>query len=103
MQKIKRFWYGFVAVDVRLTIYTILVATGIYYVYFDQTNYACNLPGQSCLFCGLKTAAYHLFRFRFQRAHDSNPIIWVFLALGIFLIVDSIMILCRFIQKKQQQ
>lgn len=98
MVKRNKYWYGPIATDVRLTLYGILLAVGIYFVFFDQSTYYCNRPGEACPFCGLKTALYHLLHLRFAAAHQTNPYVWILAALGIAMVMDAGIILARFIK-----
>ena len=88
MKTRSNFWYHPVAVDVRLTLYAIFLAVGTYFVFFDRTEYYCNLPGQECLFCGMKTAVYHLLHLRFLLANDSNPFVWILVVVGVAIVID---------------
>ncbi len=101
MAKKDNFWHHPVALDVRLTLYVVLLTVGVYFVFFDQAEYACNLPGRACPFCGMKTAVYHLLHLRFLRAHESNPFVWILAVIGVVVVIDIALIVAQGKKKTQ--
>lgn len=82
-------WYSPTFTIARIVTYIMLFLYGIYIVFFDQTYYACNLEGQSCPFCGMKTAVHCVLQFRFTQANELNPRIWLLCGAVIFMVLDT--------------
>jgi hypothetical protein len=84
-----------------MTLYGVLLIVGLYFVFWDQTTYACNLPEQNCPLCGMKSAVYHLLHLRFIKAHEYNPYVWLVVILGALMGIDASLIIYRYIRKRK--
>lgn len=100
MKKLISKWYSSEFIFARIVIYTVLFLYGIYIVFFDKTFYLCNLEGNSCPLCGMKTAIHHVLKFQFVQAHQSNPLIWLMLLVVLLILVDVISSICVLKKRK---
>ena len=93
-------WKKKVFESVRITLYAILILNGVFIQYFAKFRYLCNYQGYSCPLCGMRTAIDCLLSCDFSGAIESNYLVVIVIGLIFFIIIDTISIVYRRIQKK---
>ena len=73
--------------DIRYCLYFALVLNGIIQ-WLIPFQYSCNITGEDCFACGLRTAVTLLLQGRFGEAYQSNRLIALIVIMGIAMAAD---------------
>lgn len=73
--------------QVRFGLYAAFVLNGIIQ-WLMPFQYRCNITGEECFACGLRTAVTLLLQGRFWEAYQSNKLIVVIVIIGIVMAAD---------------
>ena len=73
--------------DIRYCLYFALVLNGIIQ-WLIPFEYRCNITGEECFACGLRTAVTLLLQGRFSEAYQSNRLIALIVIMGIAMAAD---------------
>ena len=73
--------------DIRYCLYFALVLNGIIQ-WLIPFEYRCNITGEECFACGLRTAVTLLLQGRFGEAYQSNRLIALIVIMGIAMAAD---------------
>lgn len=73
--------------DIRYCLYFALVLNGIIQ-WLIPFQYSCNITGEDCFACGLRTAVSLFLQGRFSEAYQFNKLIIVIIIIGIAMAAD---------------
>lgn len=82
----------------RIISYFVIIFAGILQCTLPFT-YFCDSGEYSCLLCGMRHAIDYILQFDFYNAYKSNPLIIVIIAIGLLMIVDTVIIVFNRIKK----
>lgn len=74
--------------QVRFSLYAAFVINGILVQWVLPLQYRCNLTGEQCFACGLRTAVNLALRGQLVQAYESNPLILPVLIALLAMAVD---------------
>lgn len=80
--------------NIRIELYGAFQAAGILQCLLPL-KYVCDYDEYHCAMCGMRHAIDHILRFDFYNAYKSNPFVYLFMMLGLFMVVDTTVILIR--------
>ena len=86
--------------DVRYCLYFALTLNGILQ-WVIPFQYRCNLAGEECFACGLRTAVSLFLQGRFAEAYQSNKLIVVIVIAGLIMAADMLHSLYQRYREKQ--
>ena len=75
--------------EVRYAIYFALLVNG-FLQWLIPFEYRCNLTGEECFACGLRTAVSLFLQGRFAEAYQSNKLIVVIVIAGLIMAADML-------------
>lgn len=73
--------------EVRYAVYFAVLVNG-FLQWLIPFEYRCNITGEECFACGLRTAVTLLLQGRFSEAYQSNKLIVVIVIIGIVMAAD---------------
>lgn len=73
--------------EVRYAVYVAVLING-FLQWLIPFEYKCNITGEECFACGLRTAVTLLLQGRFSEAYQSNKLIIVVVIIGIVMSAD---------------
>ena len=72
----------------RAIVYGVSLALVLLMLFADPFEYACNLPGNSCPGCGVKTGLFLILHGNITAALESNPISVLMAAAAVAALID---------------
>lgn len=78
--------------NVRLTIYCVVLANGLFIQYFAPFNYLCDKNNVTCAMCGMRKAIDCILKLDFVSAYQSNPYIIILIVVFLVIVIDTICI-----------
>ena len=83
-----RFLYSEEFFQARVIVYGVTLALTAIMLFADPFEYACNLPGNSCPGCGVKTGLFLILHGNITAALESNPISVLMAAAAVAALID---------------
>ena len=74
----------------RVIVYGVSLALVLLMLFADPFEYACNLPGNSCPGCGVKTGLHFILQGNIAAAEASNPLSFLIAAMVAMACLDSL-------------
>ena len=74
--------------EIRLIVYAVIVANGIFIQYFNSFHTLCERGQNSCMACGMRQAISRLLMLDFYGAYKSNHGIIVIIFFACVMIID---------------
>lgn len=74
--------------NIRIEIYIIFQVTGILQCILPL-KYLCDYNEYSCIMCEMRHAIDYVLQLDFRNAYKSNPLIFLIIAIGILMIIDT--------------
>ena len=85
--------------NVRVIVYFTLLFVGLLQCHLPFT-YKCDTGLYTCPFCGMRHAIDYILNLQFKNAYNSNPLSILLLLFGVFMCIDTIIIIFKRIVKK---
>lgn len=82
----------------RFSLYSAFLPSGIIFQWLVPFHYKCDVSGEMCFACGLRTAVDLSLQGRFAEAYESNQLIAAAAAAALFMAADTgfyVFKLCR--------
>ena len=85
--------------EIRFSLYLAIIINGIFVQWIIPLKYRCNISGEDCITCGLRTAVNLILKGKLIEAYESNKLIIGILLIVIIMLGDSIIYFAKKFRK----